>query len=136
MTTRQDYGRALLKARFYAFLQYAFAQLHPTQTLSEQPYLEAFCYQLERCARGENRRLVVNMPPRHLKSFSLIALQAWMLGREPDLEEACIFGLRTVEAALIHRSLRSEITQERVGTPFVLSSLTEMLAGYLGIRRP
>ena len=57
-------------------------------------------------------------------------------GREPDLEEACIFGLRTVEAALIHRSLRSEITQERVGTPFVLSSLTEMLAGYLGIRRP
>jgi predicted phage terminase large subunit-like protein len=86
MTTRQDYGRALLKARFYAFLQYAFAQLHPTQTLSEQPYLEAFCYQLERCARGENRRLVVNMPPRHLKSFSLIALQAWMLGREPDLE--------------------------------------------------
>ena len=86
MTTRSEHGRALLKTRFYPFLRYAFLRVHPTQTLSDQPYLEAFCYQLERCARGESRRLVVNMPPRHLKSFSLIALQAWMIGRAPELE--------------------------------------------------
>ena len=83
MTTRLEYARALLKTRFYAFLQYAFAQTHPTQTLSAQPYLEAFCYQLEQCARGRTRRLIVNMPPRQLKSFCLTALQAWMLGRNP-----------------------------------------------------
>lgn len=86
MTSRREHARALFSARFYPFLQYAFSRVHPTQTLSDQPYLEAFCYQLELCARGESRRLVVNMPPRHLKSFSLIALQAWMLGRAPDLE--------------------------------------------------
>ena len=45
------------------------------------------------------------------------------------LEESCIFGLRTVEAALIHRCLRSEITQEPVAPPFVIDSLTRMLAG-------
>lgn len=56
-------------------------------------------------------------------------------GRADDLEEACIFGLRTVEAAIIHRSLRREITGEPAATPFVVASLTEMLAGYLGVRR-
>ncbi|CAN7210222.1 TetR/AcrR family transcriptional regulator [Phenylobacterium sp. LjRoot164] len=56
-------------------------------------------------------------------------------GRPTELEESCIFGLRTVEAALIHRGLRSEVTGERAGTPFVIESLTEMLAGYLGVRR-
>jgi len=55
-------------------------------------------------------------------------------GRQADLEAACIFGLRTVEAALIHRGLRAEITGEPAGTPFVIDGLTEMLAGYLGVR--
>lgn len=56
-------------------------------------------------------------------------------GRTDDLEEACIFGLRTMEAALIHRGLRAEATGEPAGTPFVIESLTEMLAAYLGVRK-
>ena len=55
-------------------------------------------------------------------------------GRKANLEEVCIFGLRTVEAALIHRGLRAEATGEQVGTPFVIESLTEMLAGFLEVR--
>lgn len=57
-------------------------------------------------------------------------------GLSDGLEEACIFGLRTVEAALIHRGLRSEATGDKVCTPFVIDSLTRMLAGYLGIKAP
>lgn len=83
-TTRTDVARALLTNSFYDFACYAFYQTHPTQPLSNQPYLEAFCMQLERCVRGQSRRLLVNMPPRHLKSFCLTMLQAWMLGREPE----------------------------------------------------
>ncbi|MCC7267168.1 MAG: TetR/AcrR family transcriptional regulator [Caulobacteraceae bacterium] len=56
-------------------------------------------------------------------------------GLEENLEEACIFGLRTIEAALIHRGMRTEATGERAGTPFVIDGLTSMLAGYLGIQK-
>lgn len=54
-------------------------------------------------------------------------------GPTAALEESCIFGLRTIEAALIHRRLRSEIIKEPLAPPFVIDSLTRMLAGYLEI---
>lgn len=62
-------------------------------------------------------------------------LQARGEGLSEDLEEACTFGLRTIEAALIHRGMRTEVTGERAGTPFVIDGLTTMLASYLGIRK-
>ena len=39
----------------------------------------------ERVARGELKRLIINMPPRHTKSeFASYLLPAWFLGRFPD----------------------------------------------------
>jgi predicted phage terminase large subunit-like protein len=40
-----------------------------------------------RLAKGEIKRLIINMPPRHTKSeFSSFLLPAWMIGRKPDLK--------------------------------------------------
>ena len=42
---------------------------------------------LERVARGELKRLIVNMPPRHTKSeFASYLFPAWMVGRNPKLK--------------------------------------------------
>ena len=42
---------------------------------------------LERVARGELKRLIINMPPRHTKSeFASFLFPAWMIGRRPDLK--------------------------------------------------
>ena len=42
---------------------------------------------LERVARGELKRLIVNMPPRHSKSeFASYLMPAWFLGRNPKLK--------------------------------------------------
>ena len=39
----------------------------------------------ERVARGELKRLIINMPPRHTKSeFASYLLPAWFLGKYPD----------------------------------------------------
>ena len=39
---------------------------------------------LERIARGELKRLIVNMPPRHSKSeFASYLMPSWFLGRNP-----------------------------------------------------
>jgi AcrR family transcriptional regulator len=52
------------------------------------------------------------------------------------LEESCVFGLRTMEASLVNRSLRSGLIGEPLAPPFVVQSLTRMIAGYLGIGKP
>jgi AcrR family transcriptional regulator len=51
------------------------------------------------------------------------------------LNQICAFGLRTVEAALIHRSLMSGRPSE-IRQSFTIESLTRMLAGYLGVSQP
>ena len=85
MSQRIEIARAIMREHFYHFVTYAFEQTYPATPLSLQPYLEAFCFQLEASAHGRCRRLVVNMPPRQLKSFTLVCLHAWMLGHDPGL---------------------------------------------------
>ncbi len=42
---------------------------------------------LTRVAKGECKRLIVNMPPRHTKSeFASIYFPSWMMGLKPDLK--------------------------------------------------
>ena len=42
---------------------------------------------LERVARGELKRLIVNMPPRHTKSeFASYLFPAWMIGQKPSMK--------------------------------------------------
>ena len=41
---------------------------------------------LERIAKGDLKRLIVNMPPRHSKSeFASYLMPSWFLGRNPKL---------------------------------------------------
>ena len=42
---------------------------------------------LELVAKGELKRLIINMPPRHTKSeFASFLFPAWMIGRRPDMK--------------------------------------------------
>ena len=42
---------------------------------------------LEQIARGEIKRLIINMPPRHTKSeFASYLFPAWMIGRKPSMK--------------------------------------------------
>jgi phage terminase large subunit-like protein len=51
----------------------------------QDDYIEYLCYELGKVARGITRRLVVNLPPRHLKTFaSSVCLSAFILGRDPS----------------------------------------------------
>jgi len=49
------------------------------------PHLELTCRTLEAVERGDLRRLIVTMPPRHGKSMTVTeTFPAWFLGRHPD----------------------------------------------------
>jgi predicted phage terminase large subunit-like protein len=66
---------------------------------------------LERVERGECKRLIVSMPPRHGKSLtSTIRFPAWWLGRNPD--KRVIIAAHTASLAYsFSRRCRNEFTQ-------------------------
>ena len=87
MTREQQRADALRRSNFYIFVIEAFHILHPGAELSKEPYLEAMCWQLQEVAEGRTQRLLVTVPPRHLKSVcTSVALVAWMLGHNPGLK--------------------------------------------------
>lgn len=82
---------ALLHARFDRFVEYAFRQLFPSETFVAAPHVEALCRALQSVTEGDERRLLVTMAPRQLKSFcAAVALPAHALGTDPTLKIAVV----------------------------------------------
>ena len=74
---------AILREDLQAFAHKSFVQLHPGTEFLPNWHHEAICYQLEEVIRGHNTRLIINLPPRSLKShFVSAALPAFILGEE------------------------------------------------------
>jgi len=58
--------------------------MHNDKKLSNQEYVNYLCFELEKVASGKTKRLVINLPPRHLKTFlAAICMAAWTLARDP-----------------------------------------------------
>ncbi len=76
---------ALMRGWLVAFLPLVYKLLHPGKPpLVMDWYLLAMCQAFQKTAIGDIRRLVVNVPPRHLKSITSTAFTAWMLGHSPS----------------------------------------------------
>ena len=91
MTSDARLLEALLRNDFRAFLHKVFATLSPGQTYVNTWHVEAIAQRLERVRRGEIRRLIINMPPRSLKSIaSSVAFPAFVLGLDPSRRIICV----------------------------------------------
>jgi predicted phage terminase large subunit-like protein len=74
----------ILRYDLYAFTHRSFLELNPRTKFLPHPYIETLTGYLERVRRGEIRRLIINMPPRSLKSHcASIVFPAWLLGHSP-----------------------------------------------------
>lgn len=81
---------ALLREEFSFFLQKAYEEIGGGRSFMHNWHIDAVEHQLDRVRLGETRRLIVAMPPRHLKSVTVsTAWVAWMLGRDPSLRFIC-----------------------------------------------
>lgn len=88
--SRLEYG-AFLRNDFYAFTQKAFVQLNPQTPFSPNWHLELIAAKLEECRKGDIKRLIINVPPRSLKSHSAsVALPAFLLGHQPASQILCV----------------------------------------------
>ena len=88
--SRNDASRASVPRRDPAagtsklFLRRCLMTLNPGSPYLPNWHIAAIAHQLERIRRGEITRLIINMPPRHLKSLTVsVAFPAFLLGHEP-----------------------------------------------------
>jgi predicted phage terminase large subunit-like protein len=83
--------QALLRNDFRAFLEKVFSTLTPGQRYVSGWPIDAVSWRLERVRRGEIRRLIINMPPRSLKSIAAsVAFPAFVLGLDPSRRIICV----------------------------------------------
>jgi predicted phage terminase large subunit-like protein len=88
MTLRdQTEFNAVLRADLHAFVQLCFKELNPQTVFQETWHIELILAELEACRRGECKRLIINVPPRSLKSQLVsVAFPAWVLGHRPSAQ--------------------------------------------------
>ncbi len=90
MTIEVEALHMLLRQNLYDFIEKSFETVNPGQKFLANWHIEAIAWQLEQCIRGDIKRLIIEMPPRHLKSHcASVALPAWVLGRDPTRRVIC-----------------------------------------------
>jgi hypothetical protein len=73
-----------IRSNYLPFAIKAFAQLQPGKELVVHDYIKFLSCHLEAVATGR-RRVVITLPPRHLKTFlASICLPAWILAHNPS----------------------------------------------------
>lgn len=112
---------ALLTRRLDAFIAKTFQHLNDGQNLKPNWLLGTMAWHLDQVERVTLKRLIINVPPRHLKSISAsVAFPAFVLGRNPatsftlvcysqELGEKMMRDLRSVLGSLWFRQAFPEL---------------------------
>lgn len=84
MVTDYQALQALCRTNFGAFTRKAFSLIEPGTDFETNWHIDCIAEHLEACYRGEIKRLIINIPPRSLKSFSVAqSFPAWVMGKTP-----------------------------------------------------
>lgn len=131
----------ILRQDLTSFIERSFYELNPQTLLVSSPHIEVIASRLEACRRGATKRLIVNLPPRSLKSHTVsVAFAAWLLGHNPaqqiicasygqDLADKHARDCRTLMASAFYRRLfpRTRLSSEK-------QSVNEFLTTEQGFR--
>ena len=91
MASHQRTVDALLRQRLSPFSRKCFQTLYPGDTYEHGMHIDCISWHLEECLKGNITRLIITVPPRHLKSTcASIAFPAWALARDPTRKIVCI----------------------------------------------
>jgi predicted phage terminase large subunit-like protein len=75
---------ALLREDLPSFVAKSFRTIDPGTPYRDNWHIRHIGHNLQQVRRGDCRRLIVNIPPRHLKSICVtVAFSAWVMGHDP-----------------------------------------------------
>ncbi len=70
---------------FPTFIERSFQTINPGKAYLSNWHIGLIAEHLNACETGQIKRLIINMPPRHMKSIcASVAWPAWLLAREPS----------------------------------------------------
>jgi hypothetical protein len=111
-TTSSQIRKTMYRTDFIEFVSFAFQAAFPGRKLHRNWHIDIMADALHDTLRGQNTRLVINAPPRSLKSFvASIAFPAFALGRDPTLKIMSIVANRELAGDFctqLARLLRSD----------------------------
>src|SRR5690349_3177077 len=82
---------ALMRIDPMSFLWRAFRTLNPNTPFLRNWHMNAVLYKLEQVRLGKITRLIINLPPRYLKSIMVsVAFPAYLLGHDPHRRIICL----------------------------------------------
>lgn len=83
----EDIQTELMSRSMYEFIKGAWATLEPGRQFYDNWHIEAICEHLEAVSRGELQRLIINIPPRHMKSLTCaVAFPCWTWINKPHTQ--------------------------------------------------
>ena len=81
---------ALLRQDLSSFIARAFQELNPQTEYLHNWHVDLIASKLTEVAEGKIKRLIINIPPRNLKSIcASVAFPAWLLGHYPSKKVIC-----------------------------------------------
>src|SRR6516165_642619 len=88
--SRREY-EVILRSDLGYFAERCFYELNPQTPFFRNWHIEVIAAKLTAVREGKIRRLIINLPPRHLKSLlASIAFPAWCLGHDPSAQLLCV----------------------------------------------
>jgi predicted phage terminase large subunit-like protein len=79
-----------LRQNLPSFIHRCFQTVMPGQRYLGSWHIELIADRLDRCRQRRSKRLIVCLPPRHLKSLcASVAFPAWLLGHDPSYRIIC-----------------------------------------------
>lgn len=100
--------RAMYRNDLVSFIQFTFNTLYPGKPFLPNWHIDVMADRLMDCMAGKTKRLIINVPPRYLKSITVsVAFVAYLLGHDPSKQIMCIsYGEElTKELAKLTRAL-------------------------------
>ena len=81
---------SIARLSFQVFLEMGFAELNGSEPYHDSWHIALLAQWVEQVRAGQTKRLVVNMPPRNLKSIVWsVSFVAWVLGHDPSAKLIC-----------------------------------------------
>lgn len=91
MKLKHNEYHAFLRRDLYAFAQRCFYELNPNTKFLPNWHIEVAASALDGCRRGGIARLIINQPPRSLKShLASVSFPAFVLGHDPSAKIICV----------------------------------------------
>lgn len=121
----EDIDRTLAERHLHDFIQQCWPTIEPGRKFHDNWHIQAICEHLQAVVEGEITRLIINIPPRHMKSLTCaVAFPTWAWIEHPNLQflfASYAGSLSTRDSVKCRRLINSPWYQKNWGDSFQLT---------------